>query len=83
MASLLCLFEILKSVFWTLYCTFPFAINTSTVVDLRRNQALNVVIRSVRGARAQLLQQLLTVKEVVLIEHLVQIALNIASQGLG
>jgi hypothetical protein len=42
-----------------------------------------VVIRSVRGARAQLLQQLLAVKEVVLIEHLVQIALNVASQGLG
>jgi hypothetical protein len=42
-----------------------------------------VVIRSVRGARAQLLQQLLAVKEVVLIEHLVQIALYVASQGLG
>lgn len=83
MALLLCLFKILLSVFWTLHFTFTFAINTSTVVDLRRNQALNVVIRSVRGARAQLLQQLLAVKEVVLIEHLVQIALYVASQGLG
>ena len=56
MACLLRLFEILGINFRTLFCTFSFAIDTRTVVNLRGNQTLGMVIRPVGGARAQLSQ---------------------------
>lgn len=76
------MFEILKCAFGTLICLL-FAIKTRAVVDLRGHQALHVVIGSGRRAWAQLSQQLLTVQEVVLIEHLAEVALDLSSQRLG